>query len=49
MPLGGISEVEEVQPAPELQETETFESMRIPPFCEVEKRALKGWMSCVKP
>lgn len=40
MPLGGISEVEEAQP--ELHETETFDSIRIPPFCEVEKRALKG-------
>jgi hypothetical protein len=40
--LGGISDVAEAHPAPELQETETFDNILIPPFCEVEKRALKG-------
>jgi hypothetical protein len=32
VPFGGISDVAEVHPAPELQETETFDKIRIPPF-----------------
>ena len=31
-PLGGISAVDEEHPTPELQETETFDKIRIPPF-----------------
>jgi hypothetical protein len=41
-PFGGISAVADVQEAPELQETETLDKIRIPPFCDVEYRALKG-------
>jgi hypothetical protein len=36
VPFGGTSEVADVQDVPELQETETFDNIRIPPFCEVE-------------
>jgi hypothetical protein len=41
-PFGGISEVADVQVDPELQERETFDKILIPPFCEVENRALNG-------
>jgi hypothetical protein len=45
-PLGGISAVPDVHVPPELQETETFDNILIPPFCEVEYRALKGCINC---
>jgi hypothetical protein len=41
-PFGGISEVAELQPATELHDTETLDKIRIPPFCDVENRALNG-------
>jgi hypothetical protein len=42
LPFGGSSAVADEQVPPELHETETFDKMRIPPFCDVEYRALKG-------
>jgi hypothetical protein len=44
-PFGGTSAVPEVQLAPELQDTDTFDKILIPPFCEVEYLASNGCIS----